>query len=152
MKIITFIIAVLISNTCFAKQKYYKWTDENGSIHYSTDKPENNETEEIKISTNQPVVSHKPVEQQSHQEEHQPKAPEEQSYLEQRNEKKQKARELVAKNKSQCQKAKQTLTKYQQQVRMSSIDKVSGEKVYLEDSKRAEIIKQANNAVQKYCK
>jgi len=36
---------------CLAEGKIYKWTDENGSIHYSENKPENKISSEIKVKT-----------------------------------------------------------------------------------------------------
>lgn len=148
MKLLIIIIIVLLtSNTVLAKQKYYKWTDENGSIHYSTEKPENNQTDELDISTRQPVLSEtsEKAEPENSQE------TEEKSYLEQRREKKQKAQQQVNKNRERCLDAKHAVTKYQQQVRMSRIDRETGETIYLDDSKREQIIQRAQQAVTKYC-
>lgn len=144
MKILALITTLLISCTAVAKQKYYKWTDENGSIQYSLEKPENNKTDEISINTNQPVMPQKINEAV-------PKNPNEKSYMEKHEEKKQNSKNIAKENKNRCLDAKHTITKYQQQVRMSRIDKETGEKVYLDDSKRAGIIEQAEQAVRKYC-
>ncbi|GAA4816228.1 hypothetical protein GCM10011365_00920 [Marinicella pacifica] len=137
-------------NTATAKQKYYKWTDENGSIHYSTEKPENNQTEELDISTKQPDVPVEPI--RAHAESETSDEPEEKSYLEQRREKKQKAKKLAQENRERCLDAKHIVNRYQQQVRMSRIDRETGEKIYLDDTKRASIIKSAQQAVRKYCR
>jgi flagellar biosynthesis GTPase FlhF len=148
MKIFTFIIVIFISTTVCAKQKFYKWTDENGNIHYTSEKPENKNANEIKVKTNQPNLS-KNVEENDESEE---EVFIEKSKLEKHNERKKITKKIAQQNKSQCQEARQTITKYQQQVRMSRTDKKSGEKIYLEDSKRQEIIKNAKKAVKKYCK
>jgi hypothetical protein len=148
MKLIPLILAMLFLNTANAKQKYYKWTDENGSIHYSTEKPENSQTDVLDISTRQPDIPAKtpqPEPQKSDE-------TEEKSYLEQRREKKQQAQKLAEKNRERCLDAKHAVTRYQQQVRMSRIDRETGEKIYLDDAKRAEIIKRAQQAVRKYCR
>lgn len=153
MKTLTlFVATLLITTPVLAKQKYYKWTDENGNTHYTSTKPEDRKTDEVNINANQPKAIQQ-IDANNHSEK--PESVEgevEKSYLEQRREKKQKAKELAQRNKKQCQKAKQTVTKYQQQVRMSRIDATSGEKVYLEDSKRADIIKKAQKEVNKYCR
>jgi|GEM_PF-3469479 len=85
MKRLLPILTMLLLNTAIAKQKYYKWTNKNGSIHYSTKKPENSQTDELDISTRQPDIPAKTPEPEESDE------PEEKSYLEQRREKKQRA-------------------------------------------------------------
>ncbi|KAA3637992.1 MAG: DUF4124 domain-containing protein [Proteobacteria bacterium] len=150
MKILTLMTVLLMSNAVIAKQKYYKWTDENGSIHYSTEKPENDKTDELEISTKQPVVPQKPQEAQPEGSEN-PEETEEKSYLEQHREKKQQAKKLAEENRERCLDAKHTVNRYQQQVRMSRIDRETGEKIYLDDAKREQIIQRAQQAVRKYC-
>jgi hypothetical protein len=148
MKILIFIIALFIVNTSVAKQKFYKWTDENGNTHYTSEKPENKKTDEIKVNTNQPNVP----QNVRITEEVESRAPPEKSYLEKHYEKKEKAKESVQKNNKNCQQAKQVVIKYQQKVRMATSDKKTGERVFLEDDQRADIIKEAKKAVKKYCK
>jgi|SRR5690606_12937126 len=143
-KAATLLIALLISNMAFAKQKYYKWTDENGSIQYSLEKPKNNQTDEINISTNQPIVPQETTGKLQQE-------PADKSYMEKHYEKKKKAEQIAKDNRKHCLQAQQTITKYQQQVRMSRIDKNTGETIYLDDSKRENIINQAQQAVAKYC-
>ncbi len=149
MKLLVITIALLTANTVLAKQKYYKWTDENGSIHYTIEKPDNTNTDELDVSTRQPVVTKKV--QQTEPEESSEK-PQEKSYLEQHREKKQKAKKLAQENRERCLDAKHIINRYQQQVRMSRIDRETGEKIYLDDTKRASIIKSAQQAVRKYCR
>jgi len=150
MKILSILVIFLVSTAVIAKQKYYKWTDKNGSIHYSTEKPENNQTDELEISTRQPVVTQKTEIAEPENSEDTEK-PEEKSYLEQRREKKLKAKKLAKENRERCLDAKHAVTKYQQQIRMGHIDRETGEKIYLDDSKREQIIKSAQLAVKKYC-
>lgn len=146
MKILTVIAVLFITNTVIAKQKYYKWTDENGSIHYSTEKPENNPTDELEISTKQPLAPVQPKKAEPDASE----KPSKKSYLEQRREKKAKAKKLASENRERCLDAKHTVNRYQQQVRMSRIDRETGEKIYLDDVKREQIIQRARQAVTKY--
>jgi hypothetical protein len=148
MKILIFILVILISNTIFAKQKFYKWTDESGNIHYSSEKPDNSKADEIQIKTNQPKLSQNfEVSNKDENEEILEK-----SYKEKHYEKKKKTKETAQENKAHCQQARQTLAKFQQKVRMSSTDKKSGKKVFLDDSKRAEIINKAKKEMRKHCK
>lgn len=151
MKQLSLIIMILLLNTAIAKQKYYKWTDENGSIHYSTEKPDNTRTDELDVNTRQPDIPAQPVKSETIEREDS-KQPKEKSYLEQRRAKKQKARKLAQENHERCLDAKHIVNRYQQQVRMSRIDRKTGEKIYLDDDKRARIIKSAQQAVRKYCR
>ena len=155
MKPYILIVALLFSASAVAKQKFYKWTDEQGNTHYTTEKPEDKATDEVKVNTKQPVILEKSNKQTnktpSSQDNPGQDQPEEKSYLEQRREKKQKAKEVAQENKKECQKAKQTISKYSQKVRMSRIDKKTGKKIFLEDSKRTEILKQAKQKQRKHC-
>lgn len=148
MKIFTFIVVILISTSVSAEQKYYKWTDENGNTHYSSEKPENKKTNEVKVNTNQPKVSRN-IEISNEAE---TESSTEKNYLEKHKEKKQITKKITKQNKSQCQKARQIEKKYQQKVRMGKTDIKTGETVYLEDPKRIEIIQKAKKNINKYCK
>ena len=50
------IIAVLLLNNVQAGQKFYKWTDANGNIHYTDKQPEDKKTAEVKVNTSQPHI------------------------------------------------------------------------------------------------
>jgi len=152
MKIATLIIVILISYTVSAKQKFYKWIDENGNIHYTSEKPENKNANEIKVKTNQPKVTKNLEVTDEIDETDEEEVFTEKSNLEKHKERKKITKKIAQQNKSQCLQARQTVTKYQQQVRMSRTDKKSGEKIYLDDSKREEIIQSAKKAIKKHCK
>jgi len=49
MKYLIIITALFCSMQAEAKEKYYKWTDENGNTHYTEKKPKNIETDEVKV-------------------------------------------------------------------------------------------------------
>lgn len=49
--IVTLALSLLLPATAVAKQKLYKWVDENGVTHYSAQPPANQETSEIRVST-----------------------------------------------------------------------------------------------------
>ena len=145
-------MASLMISSAQSAQKFYKWTDEDGNIHYSSEKPEDKQTDEVTVSTNQPKVSHEIKEGTDESIDVDIDKPEEKSYLDKHYEKKKKANELANENKKSCLEAKATIAKYQAQVRMSQVDDETGEKVYLDDSKRAEIIKEAQNEIKKRCR
>ncbi|WP_154222061.1 DUF4124 domain-containing protein [Marinicella rhabdoformis] len=143
---------IFLSSTATSKQKFYKWVDEEGNTHYSAEKPENQQTDEVKVSNRQPKVAQAMDVAEKPQIVTESEEEPEKSYLEQRRENKQKAKETALKNQKQCQKARYTIKKYQQQVRMSRMDPKTGKKVFLDDDKRASIIKKAKQSQRKYCR
>ncbi len=149
MKNLVIIIALLTFGLAQSAQKFYKWTDEEGNTHYTSEKPEDKQTKEVNVKTHQPKVSQKTT--NPSQEQQEPDESTEKSYMEKYYEKKEKTKELAKENKKSCLDAKTTLAKYQEKVRMSQVDKKTGKKVYLEDSKRYEIIDTAEKGVKKYC-
>ncbi|MFK8013727.1 MAG: DUF4124 domain-containing protein [Marinicellaceae bacterium] len=56
MKYLIFITILIIASQVDAKQKFYKWTDENGNIHYTNKKPKNKQIDEIKVYNSQPTL------------------------------------------------------------------------------------------------
>lgn len=154
MKKLILFFALVFSFNTLAKQKFYKWVDEQGNTHYSSEKPEDKKTAEVSVRNNQPKVAQaievadKPQQVSPQGDESEP----EKSYLEQRREKKQKAKETAQKNKKQCLKARYNIKKYEQQVRMSRMDPKTGKKVFLDDDKRKSIINKAKQAQRIYCK
>jgi hypothetical protein len=154
MKIFAIIVALLMVNTAQSAQKFYKWVDEEGNTHYSSEKPEDRQTDEVKVKTKQPKVSQL-IENDSNDIDSYREdlnTAEEKTYMEKHYEKKQLAKELAKENKKLCLDAKAAVAKFQEQVRMSRVDTETGQKVYLDDSKRADIIKKAQNEVKKYCR
>jgi hypothetical protein len=49
MKYLIILTTLLLSLNIEAKQKLYKWTDDEGNVHYSEKKPQNQELEPVKI-------------------------------------------------------------------------------------------------------
>ncbi len=149
ISVVTFF--VLFSNTSFAKQKFYKWTDAEGVTHYTQENPEDLETSELTISNKKALVKINNSQKEQSKNKIEKETKEGKSYVEQRKERKLKAKQVAQENKEQCKKAQYTIKKYEQKVRMSRIDHDTGEKVFLEDGKRAEIIKKAKQKAKKYC-
>jgi hypothetical protein len=146
MKKLLIVIALLLLNNSYAGQKIYKWTDENGNIHYSSEKPEDKQTDEVKVNTKQPEA---PKVDPKAKEARRKKSEE---FMEKHNENLQKTKEQAKVNKQKCSKAKQILAKFQEQVRMSRVNKDTGETEYLEDSSRAQILKESKKDIKKYCR
>lgn len=58
MKYLIILIALFIYSQVDAKQEIYKWTDEDGNVHYTENKPENKQLDEVKLynSKSTPLV------------------------------------------------------------------------------------------------
>lgn len=154
-KLITagFISGMLLLFSATAAQKFYKWVDEDGQIHYSAEKPEDKKTAEVNIRTKKAVAQ--AVEVGSvHSQVSDPSSAEdepEKSYLEQKRERQAKAQKLKEVKRKICMKAKYNVAKYQRQGRLSRMDPKTGEKVYLEDDQRKQLLAKAQQRVRKNC-
>ena len=146
MKIVLLIITLIFLSTANGGQKFYKWVDEEGNTHYTSEKPEDKKTDEVTIKTNHPQA---PKVDPEAQEARRKKSDE---FMENHYEKKRKSKELAAVNKKKCTDAKKTLVKFQEKVRMSRVNQETGETEYLEDSSRAQILKDAQKGIKQYCR
>ncbi len=149
-KILITIWFLFIVSIGFSGQKFYKWTDAEGVTHYTHEKPEDLKTSELTVSNKKALVKVSNSQKGQSKNKVENGTKEEKTYVEQRKERRLKAKQLAQENMKECKKAKQTIIKYEQKVRMSRIDD-NGEKVFLEDGKRAEIIKKAKQKASKHC-
>ncbi len=144
---------VVASSQSLAAGKFYKWTDANGVVHYSSEAPLNQKTDEIKINTAKSRTKPKPVALPNKIEDpvSEPESTIEQRFAERRSEKKHdKAREKE--KQKACKKARGSLAKYQQAVPYRWQDKKTGEYTYLEDKQRARLLKEFKNVIKKTCR
>ncbi len=146
---------MLLSFPAAAAQKFYKWVDKDGQIHYSAEKPEDKQTDEVKVRTKQavaePVESGEPVDYDKTSKSDQKDKPEK-SYLEQKRERKAKEKKQAEANHKKCMKAKYNVAKYQRQSRLSRMDPNTGQKVYLEDDQRKVLLSKSQQRVRQYCR
>lgn len=151
-KILFIIIALLVLNQTSAKQKFYKWTDSQGTIHYTQKKPVNKKTDELKINTAKTrIINEKPETDITETLQTEPKKTIDQRFA-QRREDKQLAKEKAQENLNKCKKAKENLAKYTKAVRFRRQDLDTGEYTYLEDDQRAALIKKHKQTIKKICK
>lgn len=149
MKIIILLLTFILSAQVTANQKIYKWTDANGNVHYSEDKPVDTEVKEIKVNTgkSRPKVVEKKIPDEQTSE---PKSADELAVDEyNKNE-----QERVAKmqNQENCKVAKKNLTTLQQTVRVRKLDPKTGEYARMGDTQRLNALKSAKKLVSDVCK
>lgn len=133
--------------------KIYKWVDENGQIHYSSQKPAGEEVETVKVrkgpkvappaeaastDPNQPVDPNEPVD---------PEADAEAEAAARA----QLARADAANRKRMCEQARQNLAALNASVRVQRVDEATGQAVRMTDDQRVTAMKNANQAISEYC-
>lgn len=136
-------------NTSFAGDKFYKWTDENGNVHYSNTKPDDQYTSEINVKSTDPIpqILENDLEESPN---HNIKTTKQK--LDDFSKKNKDSKKLAAENLKKCKAARKYLEKYSKQERFSRVDPKSGKKIYLDDVKRAQFIRDSKTSIRKYCK
>lgn len=115
-----------------AAEKIYKWVDIQGNIHYSSEKPADNNANEIQITTKQnkdTLTSSSTPSKEKKQLSNKQKLD---AYLL----KDQKARKKAARKRSTCKRAKTRLKKYKNAMSYRKKDPNSGGYIYLNETKR----------------
>ncbi|MCF6300434.1 MAG: DUF4124 domain-containing protein [Proteobacteria bacterium] len=127
-------------------QKVYKWVDEDGNVHYSSQKPATGDVERIKLDSapKYDPADDKPVDTSA--------AEEKQDAADEKQAKKQLAASDKATNKKLCSQAKANQNALNATPRIRQIDEKTGEVFQLSDDQRAQSLKQANQFVRDYCK
>jgi len=154
MKTIVLITGLFLLSTVDAKQKYYKWTDADGNIHYSESKPENKSVSEVKVSSKQPSIttaksnddnSSAPTNNQATIKSANEEAIDEYN-------KKEKARVEKFQREENCKAAKQNLATLQHTQRVRKIDPKTGESIRMNDSQRMQALAAAKKLIKDVCK
>lgn len=151
MKTIILILGLLTLNQSIAKNKIYKWTDVNGNVHYSQDKPQDTVVNEVKI--NKGKSKSKTVEKVAS--EIISEAPETKSADEKAIDdynKNEQARAAKNQNKENCKIAKKNLATLQKTRRIRKIDPETGESIQMDDSQRIAALKSAKKLISDICK
>ena len=158
MKLTIFLISVLLTSTLNAKQKYYKWVDAQGNIHYSETKPKKNNTSEVKIYNKiakdqvQHYVSRSEKEKLAQQAKNQKEGKtQDQVEIEEFN-KKQKAKAKKAQDRANCKIAKNNLATLQKTTRIRRKNAKTGEYVRIDDKDRIKMLKLSKASIKKLCK
>lgn len=151
MKYLILILTLLLANQSIAQQKIYKWTDANGNVHYSEEKPLNTQVKEVKVSTgaSKPnMIQQEPAQEDKNETE--PKS-KDQIAVDEYN-KKEKERITSLQNKQNCEIAKKNLATIQSTNRVRKIDPITGESVRLGDDQRKKALEAAKKLVRDLCK
>jgi hypothetical protein len=151
MKYLIFLVLAFTITAADAKQKFYKWTDADGNVHYTETKPEDKTAEEIKVSTAQPkVTASKPEKKEEIKIDTEGKSPEQIEIEKFNAESQAKVKEMQ--DKANCKIAKQNLATLQKTVRVRRIDPETGESIRMGDEERMQVIANAKKAIKDLCK
>jgi hypothetical protein len=138
------LIGLILTTQSFSYEKIYKWTDENGLLHYSSKKPENNTSSLMRIKQSKPPLSTS-IESQINDSEGDEKI---QSYYDQKDERKLKD----INRKKQCKYSKIDLADLQSLGKCGWINRETGESyTHISNDKRAEITASLQKKIGKYC-
>ncbi|MCB1586621.1 MAG: DUF4124 domain-containing protein [Xanthomonadales bacterium] len=147
MRIIIFVSLCLLFTTANAKQKYYKWTDENGNVHYSEKKPEDKEAQELKIRSKAP----KPQETVSEEANTDKELPPDQQAVEDFNRNEQ-AKAKEAQDQANCEIAKKNLQTLESRNRVKRVNPATGEEIYMDNNEVEKMITVAKQSIRNLCK
>jgi hypothetical protein len=153
MKTIVLILGLFLLNSAEAKQKYYKWKDADGNIHYSESKPSNKAASEVKVDKSRsasPVNNDDDSDNNQENAENAEKSGNEKAF-DAYNEK-EKARVDKLNSKENCKITKQNLSKLQQTQRIRKLDPITGEYIRLDDSQRMNSLNAAKKLIKDVCK
>lgn len=153
MKTIILILTLLLSNQLVAKQKIYKWTDADGNVHYTENKPSNTKVKEVKVDTGKS----KPKNVfRTNQEDQSADSKEIQSSTDNQafDEYNQRERNRAAKvqKAERCKVAKKNLATLQATIRVRRKDPNTGEYVRMDDNQRTDAMKSAKKLIRDVCK
>lgn len=154
MKTIVLIIGLFLLNSVEAKQKYYKWKDADGNIHYSESKPSNKAASEVKVNTSRPTtipVKNDDDSDSSQEDTINAEKSENEKAFDAYNEK-EKIRVEKLNNMENCKIAKQNLSNLQQTQRVRKLDPKTGEYTRLDDSQRMSSLNAAKKLIKEVCK
>ena len=139
------VVLLLLCALPLAAQKIYKWVDENGQVHYSSQKPPGQDAERLNIRVKEP----EPAQQSEEEVADQADAEEEEVDDETKAEL---ARLDKANLQRSCKQARENLAALQNSYRVAQKDPDTGEMVRLNDNQRAAALKQARENISEFCK
>jgi hypothetical protein len=143
-------LALLLTSGLAAAAKVYKWSDEDGSIHYSQEPPAE-KAEEINVKSTQPVSTipnRKPPEPASNRDNGE-KTDKESKDTAAKNAEIEKQNEEI--RKKNCKLANQQFMTINQGGRMYEVDE-KGERHYWDDATRAAKLTEAQKSIEQWCK
>jgi type IV secretory pathway VirB10-like protein len=151
------LLALMILLSPIAQSEVYKWTDENGKVHFGDRPPVEQEAEQVAVPTGPTGPTTEEGEAASAAEASVSRQEATQRLLEQyeteRDAKKQaaaKKREEQAKRKANCAQAKDNLRNYQEHARLYVLDE-NGERRYYTSEEREKSLARAKADVKRWC-
>jgi hypothetical protein len=152
MKLLFLTLTLLFSGSILSKQKYYKWTDAKGIVHFTEKKPENKEVKEIKVNLgkSKPKVIASSASNSDTLQPEQNISPD-QAAVDEYNAR-EKERVTKQQNAANCKIAKKNLATLQATVRVRKKDPTNGEIIRMDDNQRMAALKNAKDFMQKVCK
>ena len=144
-----FILALIVCGVSAVNaEKVYKWVDEDGQIHYSSQKPDDPNAETVKLRKAPKVVAKKEVEEEvkAETEAEEPVDPKAEKEA-----KKQMAKADAANRKKQCAAARKNLNALNTSTRVATVDEKTGARSMMSDEQRVKAFQQANKAIKEFC-
>lgn len=136
-------------STTEAREKFYKWTDAEGNIHYSQKKPQETKVSEIKLHDS--ISTSSQNKQKNLNDSSEPEKSTEEKQIDTYNQAlKDKTKKFQ--DKANCKIAKNNLLELQRTIRVSRIDQKTGEKIRLDDNQRVQMIATAKKQIKDLCK
>ncbi len=146
---ILMVASLLISSQLHA-DKIYKWVDENGQIHYSSQKPRGQQVETVKVQKG-PKVSEVVAETSDSDEENDDPVNSSDSEADAAA-KAQLAKADAVNMRKMCEQARKNIAALNATVRVVQIDEKTGETIRMTDNQRLEAMKTAQQGVREFCK
>jgi len=139
-------ILLSISGLALA-EKIYKWVDENGQIHYSSQKPTGQQAELVKVKQGPKVSQDTSQDTQSSQKSEDDEADSDADAAA----KAQLAKTEAANRRKLCEQARKNVAALNATVRVTQVDEKTGETFRMNDEQRLQAMKTAQQGVKEYC-
>ena len=148
MKYLLILISLMLFSETEAREKFYKWTDADGNIHYTQQKPEDIKTSEVKIHDS--VSNGLQTKQDDTPDADEELTPEQKQVAEYN--KALQAKTKAIQDKANCKVARKNLATLQNTVRVRKKDPNTGEFVRMDDDQRMQMLKLAKQSIKDLCK
>lgn len=150
MKNIVITCILLLFSYQLMAEKIYKWVDKDGNIHYSAQKPVNQDVETVKVRKGPRVKDQDSQQEQTDIKGVQPlqSGSDDEAEAQARD----KLAQADAQNKiKMCEQARQNMSALNATVRVTRVDPNTGETVRMTDEERVQAMTNAQRAIDQYC-
>jgi len=150
MKYLIILMALLISANTHAKQKIYKWTDDEGNVHYTEKKPENKQTAEVKVYNSKPTMVNKEDNKEEKPIPEEELTPEQKAAMEYNRKEQERVQKLQ--DRENCKIAQQNKITLEKSVSVKKKNPATGEYIRMDKSEMKKKLREVNKAIKKLCK